>query len=538
MRGFHHTTINNNSNRNSDKKHDSTNNSPPVRGRRGGFLTPTTDDSSQRFKREYLCGGGSLLVPTVEGQFDDSSQDEDDEDNNDKMAAEEAGDLIFAALQNDTRTTTNTGTGVHHDTTPMCHPQQIVTPIDCTMATASDSRQQENQQTPSQMYQDASSNEPAGFRRQTFLSRTPVNDRDSTTIAPRAYSDLSSGTPSDPQQPSHALPQPSQPRGGIGSSASIVSHTATSTNSSLPSGQSSISSASSKGPAEEGGGRSKILPTPPLSRTEPVTMTSPPDAQHAHHNHHNDPPFAGYSIPEHRSMPPLPNPTNIGQSQTLTASSSQPTNLPNSSNDTVASIVSSISGYTHPVPDDTHPLPTRQEQHQQPYLPSPRTSPRFPQYKLTGAPKSELYAIYGKDPYRKILSPADYITWNDGGPPHNLRFTSIFVCPVTGETFAAGGYQVEGTHYEWKNDGLCWYKSKKMAEHAAAARAHDCLSYRTVPAGHAYPYVGNDAPYHKPDRPVLSSTQIPSPQWQQIVTAQLRAPQFDSDEELERDLFT
>lgn len=42
------------------------------------------------------------------------------------------------------------------------------------------------------------------------------------------------------------------------------------------------------------------------------------------------------------------------------------------------------------------------------------------QSKLTGAPKSILYALFGKDPFRRVLGPSDYITWSDGGPPHNV----------------------------------------------------------------------------------------------------------------------
>eukprot|EP00977_Amphora_coffeiformis_P016900 scaffold5360_cov213-Amphora_coffeaeformis.AAC.3 len=485
-------------------------NSPPVRGLRGGFLTTTTDDSSANAKREFLCGGVSLPVsPTVEGQFDDSDhEDDDDNNNNNMMEMDEAGDSVVAPLVHATTTTTmGTSVGSRVDTPPTWYPHHGGT------TTTTSIWQEEPQPHYPYDLQGGNNNEPAGLQRQNFLPRTQVNPNENATIVSHMHST----------------------RSGV----SIRSHASTSTNSSFPSGHSSSSSSWSSGGGRRigGGQQSRILP--PQS-VPPPPPPPPAGIQHPHH-HHNDSPFAGYDIPEdHSIQPPLhvpatverPPPTVPAQHNDNLASHSS------SSNVTVASNMSSISGHSQQHPDHHQPTQQQPNHQQQSPPPPPQTSPRLPQYKLTGAPKSELYAIYGKDPYRKILSPADYITWNDGGPPHDLRFTSAFVCPVTGETFAAAGYQVEGTHYEWKSDGLCWYKSKKMAEHGAAARAHDCLSYRAVPVGQAYPYVGNDAPYHKQDRPDVSSLRIPPPQLQQIVAAQIRAPQFDSDEELERDLFT
>ena len=173
-------------------------------------------------------------------------------------------------------------------------------------------------------------------------------------------------------------------------------------------------------------------------------------------------------------------------------------------------------------------------------MPSDDSKPRrLLPYKLSGAPKSELYAHYGKDPYRRVLGGSDYVTWNDNGPPHDLRFTSIFICPLTGEPFKSGRYGQDnkppmGTY---RNDDFCWHTSKKLAEHGAAARAYDCLSYRAAQPGKPYYYLGNEEPYGREQRRPLSPTGIPPHAWKQIVDAQARAPQFDSDEELEKTLF-
>ena len=157
---------------------------------------------------------------------------------------------------------------------------------------------------------------------------------------------------------------------------------------------------------------------------------------------------------------------------------------------------------------------------------------RKPEYRLTNAPKAELYSMYGKDRFRKALCAADYITWNNNGPPHNMRFTSVFVCPITGETFASGSYGTEKTpQYEWK-DEFCWYPTKKLAEHAAAARAYDCLSFRNVPAGQSYYYIGNDEPYHIKYGKSLNTSKIPHLERQLIEEAKKRAPNFDPAQEV------
>lgn len=104
------------------------------------------------------------------------------------------------------------------------------------------------------------------------------------------------------------------------------------------------------------------------------------------------------------------------------------------------------------------------------------------------APKAALHIVYGKAPRRKVVSGDHFHSFHDGGPAHILRWTCIFVCPISGELFVAvpypsGGSTVidqfpsEQNHYQpiW---GRYWFPKKLQAEHGAAAAAHDCMVYR------------------------------------------------------------
>lgn len=98
--------------------------------------------------------------------------------------------------------------------------------------------------------------------------------------------------------------------------------------------------------------------------------------------------------------------------------------------------------------------------------------------------------------------------------PSFLRFTAIFLCPITNEAFLAGKY---GDTYE-QHSCLVWYKRKTLAEHAAAARAYDCFMLREqfVTDGQ----LGIDPPYSAKDRPILPLNQIPPNIVQAIQEAQ------------------
>jgi len=139
-------------------------------------------------------------------------------------------------------------------------------------------------------------------------------------------------------------------------------------------------------------------------------------------------------------------------------------------------------------------------------------------YKTMGVPKNALSSWYGKRHKNLTIQNKYFTTWNDGGIPHLLKWTCLFTCPVTGEKFPSGQfgdkslYQVgleqdgpeekdasmmEDTTSEQHSieeketmtntrsskdttvpSKVVWYNKKIAAEHAAAARAMDCLHLR------------------------------------------------------------
>jgi hypothetical protein len=102
-----------------------------------------------------------------------------------------------------------------------------------------------------------------------------------------------------------------------------------------------------------------------------------------------------------------------------------------------------------------------------------------------------------------------YATWSNLLQGNNKRFTSVFTCPLLGERFASGmisggTYETDFMYYDADEQSLkfkylfdeeveddmrfhkvnfVWYKTKKEAENAAAARAIDCLRFR-YPSSH------------------------------------------------------
>jgi hypothetical protein len=58
--------------------------------------------------------------------------------------------------------------------------------------------------------------------------------------------------------------------------------------------------------------------------------------------------------------------------------------------------------------------------------------------KLIDAPKAALYEWYIKEHKTQINVSECYFTWDNHGLPHERKFTSIFVCPLTGEVFPSG----------------------------------------------------------------------------------------------------
>lgn len=104
-----------------------------------------------------------------------------------------------------------------------------------------------------------------------------------------------------------------------------------------------------------------------------------------------------------------------------------------------------------------------------------------------GAPKNSLSVWYGRRHKDFIFCANDcFVAWHIG-PDHERYFTCIFTCPSSGEKFMCGTFgdrsKLKITHEKVKGDdnstvAVVWYRKKKDAENAAAARALDCFSYR------------------------------------------------------------
>lgn len=114
-----------------------------------------------------------------------------------------------------------------------------------------------------------------------------------------------------------------------------------------------------------------------------------------------------------------------------------------------------------------------------------------------GVPKNVISVWYGRR-HKDVTFAANtcFTTWDDKGPAHARYFTSVFTCPVSGELFSCGrhgdktSYKIENEEIsqgiEEHDDGISetkvvsivWYRKKSLAEHSAAARALDCLSFR------------------------------------------------------------
>jgi len=99
------------------------------------------------------------------------------------------------------------------------------------------------------------------------------------------------------------------------------------------------------------------------------------------------------------------------------------------------------------------------------------------------APRAELYQYYVKGKGLAVSLAQKlkdrYTTWSDDAKSHEVKFTCVFTCPLTGEHFACGSWSNDGAEVaDVGKDGIFWYKNKKQAMNAAAAKALDCFSRR------------------------------------------------------------
>lgn len=98
----------------------------------------------------------------------------------------------------------------------------------------------------------------------------------------------------------------------------------------------------------------------------------------------------------------------------------------------------------------------------------------FPLTGCDGVPRMELHQVYQKHQV-DTATKHHFTTWTNGEKDPWKRFTSVFTCPLTGEHFACGLW---GNNDVETIDDVSWYRTKKIAMNAAAARALDCFSLR------------------------------------------------------------
>ena len=92
-----------------------------------------------------------------------------------------------------------------------------------------------------------------------------------------------------------------------------------------------------------------------------------------------------------------------------------------------------------------------------------------------------------------------YTTWTIG-PSHEMKFSSVFTCPMSGEHFASG---IMDNGEVW--GGRVWYKNKKLSMNAAAAKALDCFAFRENNNSSSSLQRCDDEPYFEDEAPALSS---------------------------------
>ncbi|KAL3781907.1 hypothetical protein HJC23_004092 [Cyclotella cryptica] len=126
---------------------------------------------------------------------------------------------------------------------------------------------------------------------------------------------------------------------------------------------------------------------------------------------------------------------------------------------------------------------------------------------------------------RRVPEKDSFSTWSNSlakSKTSTKLFTSVFVCPWTGERFLSGKLADEHKEcleadFDLKEKGseevetrtLMWYRTKKDAENAAAARASDCLQFRSMNKDYTVmksikycndpPYAASDSPLNERD---------------------------------------
>jgi hypothetical protein len=128
-------------------------------------------------------------------------------------------------------------------------------------------------------------------------------------------------------------------------------------------------------------------------------------------------------------------------------------------------------------------------------------------------PKSDLHSYYGKQKASVSLAAANYHTWHDGGPAHQLRWTSVMCCPKHGVLYHSIPFRGCPEGPPMFTHGSYWFSKKVTAEHAAAAHAYD---------------------YQTGTNTLATIDPLPAPQWDVPITA---SPNLKATIELQQNTF-
>ena len=110
-----------------------------------------------------------------------------------------------------------------------------------------------------------------------------------------------------------------------------------------------------------------------------------------------------------------------------------------------------------------------------------------------GNPRSILNERYQKN-YNRSFTKSDFVSITDtSNGDHIPHFTSVFVCPESGECFMSGDL-IDG-ELVIATKGMNWYITKKIAEFAAAGRAEDNFSFRSLERTTTSSRFCNERPY-------------------------------------------
>lgn len=164
------------------------------------------------------------------------------------------------------------------------------------------------------------------------------------------------------------------------------------------------------------------------------------------------------------------------------------------------------------------------------------------------APKNSLSVWYSRR-YKDFVFCANdcFVSWHRG-PDHERYFTSVYTCPSSGEKFMCGTFGEEAKikiTQETVKDGdgmvtVVWYRKKKDAENAAAARALDCFSYREGEGDKKKSYgLCAEPPYLEHEKICMIPISAPDQVYDEVMTRPVNRkikqdPGMDEDTELFR----